>query len=82
MHIVAALALLPTVGNSLAGAASDETHRDAAMLTFLVTLSGVTVGKIGSPFWGAAAGVAALVISSPSLGRRLRGMLPRNGGRT
>jgi benzoate membrane transport protein len=42
----------------------DEGHREAAMFTFVVTLSGVTVAKIGSPFWGALAGVAAMLIST------------------
>jgi len=76
VHIVAALALLPTIGNSLVAAARDESHRDAAMLTFLVTLSGVTVAKIGSPFWGAVAGVLAMMISSAAVRRRLRRWKP------
>lgn len=72
IHIVAALALLPTIGNALANAVWDQTHREAAMFTFVITLSGVTVAKIGSPFWGAVAGVAAMVISSSRLGLRPR----------
>jgi benzoate membrane transport protein len=72
VHIVAALALLPTVGNSLANAVRDETHREAAMFTFVVTLSGVSVAKIGSPFWGALAGVVAMVIASTGAFDRLR----------
>ena len=72
VHIVTTLALLPTIGANLAVATRDETHREAAMITFLVTLSGVTVAKIGSPFWGAAAGVLATVITVPTLARRNR----------
>jgi benzoate membrane transport protein len=72
VHIVAALALLPTVGNSLANAARDKTHREAAMFTFVVTLSGVSVAKIGSPFWGALAGVVAMAIASTGAFDRLR----------
>jgi predicted benzoate:H+ symporter BenE len=34
------------------------------MFTFVVTLSGVTVAKIGSPFWGAVAGVTAMLITA------------------
>jgi benzoate membrane transport protein len=64
VHIVAALALLPTIGNSLATTVRDEGHREAAMFTFVVTLSGVTVAKIGSPFWGAVAGVTAMLITA------------------
>lgn len=72
VHIVAALALLPTVGNSLANAVRDETHREAAMFTFVVTLSGVSVAKIGSPFWGALAGLVAMAIASTGAFDRLR----------
>jgi benzoate membrane transport protein len=64
VHIIAALALLPTIAANLAVATKDESRREAAMLTFLVTLSGVTVAKIGAPFWGALAGVVATAISS------------------
>lgn len=70
VHIVASLALLPAIANALANAVRDELHRDAAMFTFVVTLSGVTVAKIGSPLWGALTGAVALVISSRRLRRR------------
>ncbi|MDA3039779.1 MAG: benzoate/H(+) symporter BenE family transporter [Actinomycetota bacterium] len=64
IQIVAALALLPTIGNSLGAAVSAPEHREAAMFTFVITLSGVTIAKIGSPFWGVLAGVLAMVIAS------------------
>ena len=57
---VAGLALLGTIAGALAGALAVEKHRDAAAITFLVTLSGVTLGGIGAPFWGVVAGVVAL----------------------
>jgi benzoate membrane transport protein len=59
---VAGLALLGTIGGGLAAALADERHRDAAILTFLVTLSGLTLGGIGSAFWGVVAGAAALLV--------------------
>jgi benzoate membrane transport protein len=59
---VAGLALLGTIAGGLAVALKDEAHRDAAALTFLVTLSGLTVAGIGSAFWGVLAGAAALVV--------------------
>ena len=37
-------------------------HRDAAELTFLVTLSGVTLAGVGSAFWGVLAGALALLV--------------------
>lgn len=57
---VAGLALLGTIAGALSQALAVERHRDAAALTFLVTLSGVNLGGIGSPFWGVVAGAAAL----------------------
>jgi benzoate membrane transport protein len=59
---VAGLALLGTIGGGLASALKDEPHRDAAILTFLVTLSGITLLGVGSAFWGVVAGAAALVV--------------------
>ncbi len=61
---IAGLALLGTIGGALAAALKDEGHRDAAILTFLVCLSGVSAFGIGAAFWGVVAGgVAALVAS-------------------
>ena len=56
---VAGLALLGTMASGLAVAFKDEQHREAALLTFLVTLSGVTVAGVGSAFWGVVVGVLA-----------------------
>jgi benzoate membrane transport protein len=64
VHIVAALALLPAIANGLFAMTADSRHRDAAVLTFVVTLSGVTVARIGSPLWGVVAGSVAIGISS------------------
>ncbi|MBL0150434.1 MAG: benzoate/H(+) symporter BenE family transporter [Ideonella sp.] len=59
---VAGLALLGTIAGGLATALKEEAHRDAAALTFLVTLSGLSMGGIGSAFWGVAAGSIALAV--------------------
>ena len=59
---IAGLALLGTIGNGLAAALRDEPHREAALITFLVTLSGVAIMGIGSAFWGVAAGSIALFV--------------------
>lgn len=59
---VAGLALLGTIAGGLAQALKDEHHRDAAGLTFLVTLSGVSMAGIGSAFWGVVAGAVALAV--------------------
>ena len=57
---VAGLALLGTIAGGLAVALQGEAQRDAAALTFLVTLSGISVAGIGSAFWGVVAGSVAL----------------------
>jgi benzoate membrane transport protein len=62
VSVVAGLALLGTIAGGLAAALKEEAHRDAAVLTFLVTLSGLTIGGIGSAFWGVVAGSVALVM--------------------
>ena len=59
---IAGLALLGTIGNGLAAALRDEPHREAALITVLVTLSGVAIMGIGSAFWGVAAGSIALFV--------------------
>jgi benzoate membrane transport protein len=52
--------VLGTIGGGLAAALRDEPYREAALITFLVTLSGVPVAGIGSAFWGVVAGAVAL----------------------
>lgn len=59
---IAGLALLGTIGNGLAAALRDESHREAALITFLVTLSGMVVAGVGSAFWGVVAGSIALFV--------------------
>jgi len=59
---VAGLALLGTIAGGLAAALKEEKHRDAAILTFLVTLSGVAMLGIGSAFWGVVAGTVSLLV--------------------
>ena len=60
---IAGLALLGTIGGALAAALKDEAHRDAAMLTFLVCLSGVSAFGIGAAFWGVVAGGVATFVA-------------------
>ena len=61
---VAGLALLGTIGNGLATGLADPKHREAALITFLVTLSGVTLWGVNSAFWGLLAGVLALFVEN------------------
>ncbi len=59
---VAGLALLGTIGSGLAIAMKDEGSREAALITFVVTASGLTLWGVASAFWGVAAGTAALAV--------------------
>jgi len=59
---IAGLALLGTIGSGLSTALADEGQREAALLTFLVTVSGVVIAGIGSAFWGLVAGAFALFV--------------------
>ena len=59
---IAGLALLGTIGSGLAVAVQDESHREAAIITFLVTLSGVVLAGVGSAFWGVVAGTIAFFV--------------------
>lgn len=58
IEAVAGLALLGALGASLATAASDESLREPAVVTFAVSASGVTALGISSAFWGLVAGLA------------------------
>ena len=59
---IAGLALLGTIGSGLAAAVKDESQREVAIITFLVTLSGVVIAGVGSAFWGVVAGAIALFV--------------------
>lgn len=64
IHTLAGLALLSTIAGSLHQALINERERDAAILTFLVTASGVTLAGIGSAFWGLVAGGVCYAVFS------------------
>ncbi len=56
IEAVAGLALLGALGNSLTGAMVDPDDREAAIVTLVVTVSGVAFFGISGAFWGLAAG--------------------------
>ena len=67
---IAGLALLGIIGGALQAAMKDDSHREAALITFLVTLSGVVIAGIGSAFWGVVAGTLALFVQQCGRARR------------
>jgi len=64
IHTIAGLALLGTIAGSLQRALSDEKQRDAAVITFLITASGLTLLGVGAAFWGLIGGVIAHLVFS------------------
>lgn len=59
---LAGLALLGTIGANLAVATAEGEHREAAVITLLVTASGVSFFGIAAAFWGIVAGGATLLL--------------------
>ncbi|KMN20356.1 benzoate/H(+) symporter BenE family transporter [Pseudomonas weihenstephanensis] len=61
---IAALALFGSIMNGLTIAMNESKEREAALVTFMVTASGMTLFSVGSAFWGIVAGVLTLMILS------------------
>jgi benzoate membrane transport protein len=59
---IAGLALFGTIAGGLTTAMRDDKEREPALITFLITASGVTLFGIGSAFWGLVGGALALLI--------------------
>ena len=57
---IAGLALLSTIGNSLSHALSDTQNREAALITFMTTVSGVSFFGIGAAFWALVLGLVVI----------------------
>lgn len=55
---IAGLALLSTIGNSLSHALQDAKAREPALITFMITVSGISFWGIGAAFWALVIGVA------------------------
>lgn len=62
IEAVAGLALLGALGSSLMGAMQDAERREAALITFLLSASGLTFYGIGGAFWGLLGGGAMLAL--------------------
>ncbi|NEW87708.1 MULTISPECIES: benzoate/H(+) symporter BenE family transporter [Rhodopseudomonas] len=59
---LAGLALLGTIGGSLAGAMADPTSREAALITFLASAANIKLLGIGGAFWGLLIGGLAYLV--------------------
>jgi benzoate membrane transport protein len=62
---VAAFALLGSIASGLTTAMQTPAERESALLTFMITASGMTLLGIGSAFWGVVGGMVALYVLRP-----------------
>ncbi|MDN7698553.1 benzoate/H(+) symporter BenE family transporter [Burkholderia semiarida] len=60
--ILAGLALIGAISANVHGIFEDDDHREASVITFLATASGMTWLGLGSAFWGIVIGSAAYVV--------------------
>jgi benzoate membrane transport protein len=67
---LAGLALLGTIGASLASAMADVKSREASLITFLASAANITLLGIGGAFWGLLIGLAAYALLNGRLPRR------------
>lgn len=70
---LAGLALIGAITTGITGIVQDEKHRDASIITFLVTASGMTLFGLGSAFWGLVVGGLAYVILHRTWKTRAKG---------
>ncbi|WLG92382.1 benzoate/H(+) symporter BenE family transporter [Pseudomonas cucumis] len=67
---LAGLALLGTIGGSLASAMADARSREASLITFLAAAANITLFGIGGAFWGLLIGLVAYAVLNGRLPRR------------
>jgi benzoate membrane transport protein len=60
VQAVAGLALLGALTGALSAAMADPDQREAAVVTLLVSASGIMALGVSAPFWGLLAGLALL----------------------
>lgn len=70
---LAGLALFPSIATSLTAAVVDASDRDAALVTFIVCASGMSLFGLGAAFWSLLFGVATHLLLRP---RRARTAVP------
>ena len=73
---LAGLALLGTIGGSLAGAMSDATTREASLITFLAAAANITLLGIGGAFWGLVIGLVAYAVLNGRLPQKASAIAP------
>lgn len=64
--VLAGLALLGAIGANLTALVQDTAHREAGVITFLATASGISFLGLASAFWGVVFGAAAYALLRPA----------------
>lgn len=67
---LAGLALLGTIGGSLASAMADAKTREASLITFVAAAANITLFGIGGAFWGLVIGLVAYAVLNGRLPQR------------
>ncbi|MBN3004928.1 benzoate/H(+) symporter BenE family transporter [Chromobacterium alkanivorans] len=75
----AGLALFGTLASSLSAALGDEGRREAALITFVVAASGVSIAGLGAPLWALLAGGAVALILRPAKPRQAEAAVGQRG---
>ncbi|WP_019582757.1 MULTISPECIES: benzoate/H(+) symporter BenE family transporter [Pseudomonas] len=73
---LAGLALLGTIGASLASAMAEAKSREASLITFLAAAANITLFGVGGAFWGLLIGLVAYAVLNGRLPRRERVVNP------
>lgn len=77
---LAGLALLGTIGGSLASAMADAKLREASLITFLAAAANITMFGIGGAFWGLLIGLLAYAVLNGTLPQPAAGQILRSAG--
>ena len=75
--VLAGLALISAIANSLLNTVADEEHREASVITFLAVASGMSFAGIGSAFWGVIIGMLAHVIFDKKISNKILGLFKK-----
>ncbi|NLP31643.1 MAG: benzoate/H(+) symporter BenE family transporter [Oligella ureolytica] len=73
--ILAGLALMSSINGNIVLAVEDKENREAALLTFIATASGMNFLGLASAFWGIVIGMAAALLFNPKLRAGFRPLL-------
>lgn len=68
--VLAGLALLGAIANNLYSALEDSSHREASLVTFIVTASGLSLFGLSSAFWGVVIGYGCYLVLNIKAAKR------------